>query len=230
MFLICPVYAAKDYGKQLQGDVRNTKREIKREITNLKNQLTKNGTAEEIPEWYPNADGSLMTFPLKEEDCFMVGDRVSITSWYTLVRSDTNGLTYKALNIPARPNSPVYAIADGLVTATGDARFFRPERRPYTGMFIEITSKSGLVVSYEHLNDWSVCRGDYVLAGDEIGCVGGSGRTTGFHLRLVGVYEKYPVCLSEVFVDKRHSKNLTKYFGKKWYPIAPGDLEHVGIK
>jgi len=117
------------------------------------NKGVKAGTVEELPEWYPNADGSLLTFPLREEDCFMVGERVSITSWYTLVRTDTKGQPYRALNIPAQPNAPVYAIADGVVNATGDARYFRPGRRPYTGMFIEIASKSGLTVSYEHLNN-----------------------------------------------------------------------------
>ena len=228
--LVCPVFAEKDYSKIIKSEIKNTTREIKRDIINLKLVLTKAGTVEELPEWYPNADGSMLTFPLREEDCFMVGDKVSITSWYTLVRSDTNGQPYRALNIPAKPNAPVFAIADGKITATGDARYFRPGRRPYTGMFIEISSKSGLVTSYEHLNNWFVCEGDYVLAGDCIGYVGGSGRTTGFHLRLVGIYKNQLVCLSEIFIDKKHPNNLTKYFGKKWYLVPPGSLENVTIK
>ena len=226
--LVFPV-SAEDYGKTIKSEARYTGKTIKKEAKKISDTITKT-EPRELPVWYPNPDGSKLYFPLKKEDCFMVGGKPSLTSWYGLVRSDTNGQPYRAINIPAKPNAPVYSIADGVVLATGDARYFRPGRRPYTGMFIEVVSKSGLVVSYEHLNNWKVKEGDIVIAGDQLGTVGGSGRTTGFHLRLLAIYKGQLICISDIRQNFFGLEEARGIKGNIWHCIEPGDLENVSIK
>ncbi|PLX66165.1 MAG: peptidase M23 [Denitrovibrio sp.] len=72
--------------------------------------------------------------------------------------------------------TPVYATADGRVTARG--------YKKYNGNYLKIKHMNGYETMYLHLYKFrrSVKRGSYVRQGDLIGYVGSTGRSTGPHL------------------------------------------------
>lgn len=73
-------------------------------------------------------------------------------------------------------DNPTFAVADGEVVLVGE-HFF-------SGKSIYIDHGDGLISMYFHLNDYDVAVGDSVKAGDTIGKIGSSGRSTGPHLHL----------------------------------------------
>lgn len=72
--------------------------------------------------------------------------------------------------------TPVYATADGTVTARG--------YKKYNGNYLKIRHMNGYETMYLHLSKFrrSVRRGSYVRQGDLIAYVGSTGRSTGPHL------------------------------------------------
>ena len=85
----------------------------------------------------------------------------------------------------AAPNgSPILAAYDGEVIATSYS--------PTMGNYIMIDHGDGLLTIYMHASSISVSQGTMVVRGEQIGCVGSTGRSTGPHLhfsvRLNGSY------------------------------------------
>jgi len=76
----------------------------------------------------------------------------------------------------APTGTPIYATADGRITARG--------YKKYNGNYIKIKHMNGYETMYLHLSKFrrSVKRGSYVKQGDLIGYVGSTGRSTGPHL------------------------------------------------
>lgn len=76
----------------------------------------------------------------------------------------------------APTGTPVYATADGTITARG--------YKKYNGNYIKIRHMNGYETMYLHLSKFrrSAKRGAYVRQGDLIGYVGSTGRSTGPHL------------------------------------------------
>lgn len=103
--------------------------------------------------------------------------RVWLSSWYYHKRVDYKGKYYRALNVPARNGAEVKSCLAGTVVKTGYHK--------NSGIYIKVRQNDGITVSYEHLSDWHVIRGQRVSKGEIIGYVGRTGRTTGTHLRLV---------------------------------------------
>ncbi|PDO09671.1 MAG: hypothetical protein BLM47_11225 [Candidatus Reconcilbacillus cellulovorans] len=81
---------------------------------------------------------------------------------------------HTGVDIAASFGDPVYATADGRVAETGSDRV--------RGRFVVLDHKSGLQTAYLHLSRIAVAEGDSVAAGDVIGFVGSTGRSTGPHL------------------------------------------------
>lgn len=81
---------------------------------------------------------------------------------------------HEGVDLVAPPGSPVYAVAAGRVRRVGPDGAF--------GLSVEIDHGRGLVTRYAHLRRILVRAGAAVAAGEPIGQVGSSGRSTGPHL------------------------------------------------
>lgn len=80
------------------------------------------------------------------------------------------------IDIAAPKGTPVVAVAAGTVTMATDLYF--------TGGTVIIEHGHGLNTTYSHLDRWDVAVGQTVAAGERIGTVGSTGRSTGPHLDL----------------------------------------------
>ncbi len=81
---------------------------------------------------------------------------------------------HAGIDIAAPKGSKVLASADGVVDGTGS--------HPRLGKFVKIVHADGAYSLYGHLNSWLVDSGQRVSAGQEIGEIGSTGRSTGAHL------------------------------------------------
>lgn len=81
---------------------------------------------------------------------------------------------HAGIDIPAPQGTKVLAAADGEVTAVGE--------HPRLGRFVRIAHADGSYSLYGHLQRWTTKPGTAVRAGDRIGLVGSTGRSTGPHL------------------------------------------------
>ncbi|HKW79959.1 MAG TPA: M23 family metallopeptidase [Casimicrobiaceae bacterium] len=90
---------------------------------------------------------------------------------------------HEGIDFPADAGTPIEAAASGKVTFA--------DVHPAYGKMIEIDHGNGLVSRYAHCSTLLVKEGDLVVAGQRIGLVGTTGRSTGPHLhfevRLNGV-------------------------------------------
>lgn len=97
------------------------------------------------------------------------------------------GSTYhRGIDIAAPQNSPVQATGGGVVVFAG------PDGA--NGNIVRIDHGNGVQTSYGHLHSIDVQPGEHVGAGDRLGGVGSTGRSTGNHLH-------YAVKVGDEFVD-----------------------------
>ena len=91
---------------------------------------------------------------------------------------------HNGLDIGNKIGTPIYAVADGKVSSTGQQKYF--------GKFIGISHKFGYQTNFAHLHKIYVKKGEIVKRGQIIGEMGNSGRSTGSHLHFeVLRYNKY---------------------------------------
>ena len=83
----------------------------------------------------------------------------------------TNGV-----DMAAPSGSPILAAYDGEVIAASYS--------PTMGNYIMIDHGDGLITIYMHASSVSVSSGTMVARGEQIGCVGSTGRSTGPHLHF----------------------------------------------
>jgi murein DD-endopeptidase MepM/ murein hydrolase activator NlpD len=83
---------------------------------------------------------------------------------------------HQGMDYRARGGTPVYAVANGTVTASSYSGGWGNE--------IRIKHPSGLTSQYAHLSSMSVRHGQTVKKGQIIGRVGSTGRSTGAHLHF----------------------------------------------
>lgn len=81
---------------------------------------------------------------------------------------------HSGIDISARPGSPVYASADGIVARAGTIGGL--------GRAVYLSHKFGHSTRYGHLSKVAVKPGQRVKRNDVIGYVGNTGRATGYHL------------------------------------------------
>lgn len=86
------------------------------------------------------------------------------------------GRMHHGLDFGADIGTPLYAVAQGIVTSAG--------WNSVLGQHITIILTSGEVVIYGHLSRMDVEVDDTVEAGTVIGAVGNTGRSTGAHLHF----------------------------------------------
>ncbi|MBM3331044.1 M23 family metallopeptidase [candidate division WOR-3 bacterium] len=80
------------------------------------------------------------------------------------------------IDLAAADGAPVRATADGVVEQRGDDRQY--------GRFLLLKHGQGYESYHGHLKDWNVAKGDSVQAGQTIGWVGTTGKTTAPHLHF----------------------------------------------
>ncbi|RLV56970.1 hypothetical protein D9V41_04180 [Aeromicrobium phragmitis] len=92
---------------------------------------------------------------------------------------------HDGVDIGAACGTPVPALAAGRVS--------RSEYRGAYGEQVEIVHDDGRATSYSHLSRRTARVGDEVAAGDIVGAVGTTGRSTGCHLHLMLLVDGNPV-------------------------------------
>ena len=79
--------------------------------------------------------------------------------------------------------SPIHAAANGRVTFVGTKSGY--------GKVVEISHGNGMLTRYAHMSAWRTRIGQQVAAGDVIGQIGNTGRSTGPHLHFeVRIYDR----------------------------------------
>lgn len=109
---------------------------------------------------------------------FMPAQSGMITSGFGY-RSDPftrGGAMHPGLDFRGKMGAPIYAAADGHVSFVG--------RRSGYGNVVEISHGNGLLTRYAHMSKPKAKVGQKVEAGDVIGLIGSTGRSTGPHLHF----------------------------------------------
>jgi len=83
---------------------------------------------------------------------------------------------HEGLDYAAPSGTPILAAADGRVLRTGTSSSY--------GRFVEVQHANGVTSFYAHMSRIGASQGDVVAAGDTIGLVGSTGRSTGAHLHF----------------------------------------------
>ena len=119
------------------------------------------------------------------------------TDPFTKKRRKHNGLDLRA------DRCETYAMMHGIVVKTGQDRV--------SGKYVTVRH-GNFSVSYCHLSEWRVKKGDCVRPGDVVGISGSTGRSTGPHLHLsvrMGRRHITPVVLLQ-FIDETRRQALEK--------------------
>ena len=108
----------------------------------------------------------------------MPADEGSISSGFGYRRDPFNGsgAMHAGLDFRAPYGSPIHAAAAGKVTFVGVKGGY--------GNTVEVSHGSGMVTRYAHMSRTLAQVGQDVSAGDQIGAIGNSGRSTGPHLHF----------------------------------------------
>jgi len=136
--------------------------------------------------WAPNSHDHFYFYrPVKATDI----DYPATTYGYGNVFFDD--VVHTGIDIPGEIGTPIYAAGDGKIVWAGYG-YYRGGSNvlddPY-GKAVAIKHTFGyqnqyIFTVYAHLDDITVKEGQYVQAGDQIGLMGETGRTTGPHLHL----------------------------------------------
>lgn len=96
-----------------------------------------------------------------------------------------NGRKHYGLDLTGKKNTPILASHPGLVIYAGSG---------YTGYgkVVILEYNKSWATLYAHLNKFKVKEGQYVNAGDQVGAMGSTGRSTGVHLHFEIMKDKLP--------------------------------------
>ena len=83
---------------------------------------------------------------------------------------------HEGLDYAAPSGTPILAAADGEIVATGVSSSY--------GRYVEVLHPNGVTSFYAHMSRIRAEEGQFVAAGDHIGDVGSTGRSTGPHLHF----------------------------------------------
>jgi murein DD-endopeptidase MepM/ murein hydrolase activator NlpD len=108
----------------------------------------------------------------------MPADIRMITSGFGYRRDPIHGAAamHAGLDFSGPIGAPIHAAADGKVTFVGTKAGY--------GKVVEISHGNGMLTRYAHMSAWTARPGQTVGAGDVIGKIGNTGRSTGPHLHF----------------------------------------------
>ena len=116
----------------------------------------------------------------------ILGEHAVSSGFGTRLDPFTRGLAlHTGLDLKAETGEPAHATAPGRVTAAETAGGY--------GIMVELDHGHGLVTRYAHLARLGVAAGQWVRAGDVVGYVGSTGRSTGSHLHYETRIDGEPV-------------------------------------
>jgi murein DD-endopeptidase MepM/ murein hydrolase activator NlpD len=109
---------------------------------------------------------------------FMPADMRMISSGFGYRRDPFHGgaAMHTGLDFRGPKGSPIHAAAKGRVTFVGTKQGY--------GRVVEISHGNGMMTRYAHMSAWRARVGQEVDAGDVIGLIGNTGRSTGPHLHF----------------------------------------------
>ncbi|WP_328598257.1 M23 family metallopeptidase [Croceibacterium salegens] len=109
---------------------------------------------------------------------FMPADYSQISSGFGYRRDPFNGgaAMHAGLDFRGPIGSPIHAAAAGVVSFVGQIRGY--------GNVVEIRHGNGMLTRYAHMSRFKTKKGTPVEAGDVIGLIGSTGRSTGPHLHF----------------------------------------------
>lgn len=115
---------------------------------------------------------------LQEIPQVMPADIRSISSGFGYRRDPFNGhaAMHAGLDFRAPYGAPIHAAADGTVSFVGTKSGY--------GNVVEVSHGNGMITRYAHMSRFASSVGQDVKAGDVIGRIGNSGRSTGPHLHF----------------------------------------------
>ncbi|GEM_PF-645588 len=116
-----------------------------------------------IPDWIKNQPWGKYPIPVL----------IPVVNYVVSRRSSPEHI---AVDLAAPKDSPVFAAADGIVTARGADR--------HLGRFLIIAHSDGYETYYGHLSQWNVNQGDTIKVGQIIGKVGMTGQASAPHLHF----------------------------------------------
>jgi len=126
------------------------------------------GAATRAEQWHLHVDESELLPPVAGRVSSAYGERVDPLTG----ELDFHG----GLDLAAPAGTPVRAAAAGTVAFSG--------RRGAAGNLVELRHRDGTSTSYAHLQSMRVAAGETVAAGQVLGAVGSTGRSTGPHLHF----------------------------------------------
>lgn len=170
------------------------KEALEKEIDDYESQLKYILDPSQLPS------GNVLSWPL---------GYVYITSGY----GTRWGSVHRGVDFRASVGTKVMAMADGVISGTGDTDASCPGAS--FGKFILIKYNNGLASTYGHLSLVSVSRNQKVKRGEVVGYSGNTGYSTGPHLH-VSIYPKDAVDVKTIPSKSCMGKTLTQ-------PIAPTD-------
>ena len=109
---------------------------------------------------------------------FMPADMRMISSGFGYRSDPFNGhaAMHTGLDFRGPIGSPIHAAAQGTVSFVGMKQGY--------GRVVEISHGNGMLTRYAHMSAWRAHVGQQVAAGDVIGLIGNTGRSTGPHLHF----------------------------------------------
>jgi murein DD-endopeptidase MepM/ murein hydrolase activator NlpD len=115
---------------------------------------------------------------LKEIPQVMPADLRSISSGFGYRSDPFNGhaAMHSGLDFRGPIGAPIHAAADGRVSFVG--------RNAGYGNVVEVSHGNGMITRYAHMSRFAARVGQEVKAGDVIGAIGNTGRSTGPHLHF----------------------------------------------
>jgi murein DD-endopeptidase MepM/ murein hydrolase activator NlpD len=104
------------------------------------------------------------------------GGMITSTFGYRSDPFNGSGAFHPGLDFRGAYGAPIHAAAEGRVSFVGQIRGY--------GNVVEISHGNGLLTRYAHMSKTMAKVGQQVAAGDTIGAIGSTGRSTGPHLHF----------------------------------------------
>lgn len=117
-----------------------------------------------------------------------IGFNRPLTTRYRLSQKfkPKNNPKHQGVDLAGKRGSPIFSVAKGRV-------IYKGQRFSGYGKMIMIKHAKGVTTLYAHLNKYFVRAGQTVKAGQLIGTMGNTGRSTGVHLHFEFMQNKTPV-------------------------------------